>query len=112
VGPTIGKLRKEGIEVTALHNHLIGETPRIMFLHVAGKGSAARMAMHLKEASSLTGTPMEPSTAKAGGVAFTGATEDAGFDIELIQKELGHTGKVKDGVLQITVPRPEAITSS
>ena len=41
VAPVFDKLRKEGIEVTALHNHLIGETPRVMFLHIAGKGDAA-----------------------------------------------------------------------
>src|SRR6266496_1587413 len=68
VGPVFQKLRKEGIEVTALHNHLIGETPRVMFLHVAGKGDAGRMAKQIKEALSLTATPIEASAGKAGEV--------------------------------------------
>jgi hypothetical protein len=109
VGPVFVKLRKEGIEVSALHNHLIGEIPRVMYLHIAGKGDAGQMAMHLKEALSLTATPMGPPSAKALGAAMSTAADDADFEAELIQKELGHKGKIKDGVLQISVPRPDPI---
>jgi len=109
VGPVFGKLRNEGIEVTALHNHLIGEIPRVMFLHVAGKGQAARIAMHLKDTLSLTATPMGPPSAKPLGAALSNGGEEPDFDAALIQKELGHQGKIKDGVLQISVPRPEPI---
>jgi hypothetical protein len=109
VGPVFQKLRKEGIEVTALHNHLIGETPRVMFLHVAGKGDAGRMAKQIKEALNLTATPIEASPGKAGEVTAKMGSEEAGFDTESIQKELGHQGKVKDGVLQVSISRPEHI---
>src|SRR5207248_2665972 len=109
VGPVFGKLRNEGIEVTALHNHLIGEIPRVMFLHVAGKGQAARIAMHLKDTLRLTATPMGPPSAKPLGAALSNGGEEPDFDAALIQKELGHQGKIKDGVLQISVPRPEPI---
>ena len=69
VGPVSERLRKEGIEITALHNHLIGEIPRVMFLHVAGSGDAADLAKHVKAALSLTATPMEPSAKTAGGLS-------------------------------------------
>jgi hypothetical protein len=107
LGPVLTQLRKEGIEISAVHNHLIGETPRMMYVHVAGKGQAASMAAHLKGALHLTATPLE-AAAKSGD-ASKGATEDPGFDAELIQKELGHQGKVKEGVLHVSVPRPEPI---
>ena len=110
VAPVFDKLRKEGIEVTALHNHLIGETPRVMFLHIAGKGDAADLAKHVKAALSLTATPMEPSPKKAGEASAKSGSEEAGFDTESIQKELGHKGNVKDGVLQVSIARPEPIT--
>jgi uncharacterized protein DUF1259 len=106
VGSVLGKLRKEGIEVSALHNHLIGETPRVMFLHIEGQGDAREVAMHLKEALNLTATPIGP---KVLGAAMTNDSEDADFDAELIQKELGHKGKINNGVLQISVPRNESI---
>lgn len=109
VGPVLTKLRKEGIEVSALHNHLIGETPRVMYLHIEGKGDAGNMAMHLKEALGLTATPMGPPSPKAVGAAMSTTGEEADFDAELIQKELGYKGKIKDGVLHISVPRPEPI---
>jgi hypothetical protein len=110
VGPVLTQLRKEGIEVSAVHNHLIGETPRVMYVHVAGKGKAALMAAHLKGALNLTGTPLEAAAANGRDNAAKGATEETGFDAELIQEELGHQGKAKDGVLHVSVPRPETIT--
>lgn len=110
VGPVVGKLRKDGIQLSALHNHLIGETPQVMFLHIEGKGDAGKMAMSVKDALSLSATPIGPPAAKAMGAAMSTASEEVDFDAERIQKELGHQGKVKDGVLSIAVPRPEAIT--
>jgi hypothetical protein len=109
VGVVFGKLRQEGIEVSALHNHLVGETPKLMFLHIAGKGDARKMATSVKEALRLTGTPMEPQPTKATPAAMSPATEEHDFDVGIIEKELGHTGKLKDGVLHVSVPRPESI---
>jgi hypothetical protein len=109
VGPVLTQLRKEGIEVSAVHNHLIGETPRVMYVHVAGKGEAVSMAAHLKSALNLTGTPLEAAATKGSDNAVKGAAEEPEFDAELIQKELGHQGKMKDGVLNVSVPRPETI---
>jgi uncharacterized protein DUF1259 len=109
VGPVFAKLRKEGIEVTALHNHLIGETPRVMYLHIAAKGDSGQLASHLKEALSLTATPMGLPSAKPLGASLRNVAEEADFDAELIQKELGHKGMIKDAVLLISVPRPEQI---
>jgi hypothetical protein len=101
VTPVFQKLRKERIEVSALHNHLIGESPRVMFLHIAGKGDAARLARAIKEALSLTKTPIE--------AAGKTASEEAGFNTEQIQEALGYKGQVKGGVLHVNIPRPEPI---
>lgn len=109
VAAMFGHLRKGGIQVSALHNHLIGETPRMMFLHIQGKGDARKMAVQVKEALSLTGTPMEPLLASASTIEMSTASEEADFDAELIQNELGHKGQIKDGVLHVSVPRPESI---
>lgn len=109
VGAVFGKLRKEGIQVGALHNHLIGEIPRVMFLHIEGKGDAVKMARQVKEALSLTATPMEPQLTSATTLEMSTASEEAAFDAEAIQKELGYKGKMKDGVLHVSVPRPESI---
>ncbi len=110
VAPVLGKLRNEGIQVSALHNHLIGETPRVMFLHIEGTGDAGNMATSVRKALGLTATPMGPSASKAMGAGMSAAGEDADFDTAVLQKELGLTGKIKDGVLHIAIPRPEPIT--
>jgi hypothetical protein len=92
-----------------LHNHLIGETPRVMFLHIAGKGDAARLASHIKDALALTKTPLGESARKPGEVSTKTGAEEAGFNAEQIQQVLGHKGTVKGGVLQVSVPRSEPI---
>src|SRR4051794_3223213 len=97
-------LEANGIRITALHNHLIGESPRVMFLHFWGEGDAADLAQHLRDALSKTKTPMTD--------AKKPETEAAGFDAEQIQSVLGHKGTVKQGVLQVSVPRSEVIKQS
>jgi hypothetical protein len=110
VAPVFAKLRKEGIEVSALHNHLVGESPRVMFLHIAGKGDPAKLAASIKNALALTKTPLGESAGKASEGSAKMGSEEAGFNAEQIQQVLGHKGTVKGGVLQVSVPRPERIT--
>ena len=109
VAPVFDKLRREGIEVTALHNHLVGESPRVMFLHIAGKGDPAKLAASIKNALALTKTPLGESAGKASEGSGQMGSEAAGFNAEQIQQVLGHKGTVKGGVLQVSVPRPEPI---
>jgi hypothetical protein len=50
VGPVLTELRNHGIEVTALHNHLVGEQPRLFFMHFWGNDQASRLAQGLRAA--------------------------------------------------------------
>jgi len=50
VTPVLTELRRHGIEVTALHNHLIGEQPRLLFMHFWGNGKATALAQGLRSA--------------------------------------------------------------
>lgn len=50
VNPVIDALRKGNINISALHNHLIGEEPRILFLHFQALGDAESLARTVKEA--------------------------------------------------------------
>jgi hypothetical protein len=109
VGPVFQKLRAEGIGVTALHNHLVGESPRLMFMHIAGKGDPAKVAASIKNALVLTKTPIGASSSGTGEVSAKVDAEEAGFNVDQIQQQLGHKGTVKGGVLQISIPRPEQI---
>lgn len=50
VTPVLTELRRHGIEVTALHNHLVGERPRLFFMHFWGNGDVAALARGLRAA--------------------------------------------------------------
>src|SRR5881628_414938 len=44
VNPVMSMALDNGLEVTALHNHFLGETPRVMFMHIGGSGSPQLLA--------------------------------------------------------------------
>ena len=50
VNPVISKLSEGGIEITAVHNHLLDERPRVMYLHYHGDGDAGQLAATLRSA--------------------------------------------------------------
>ncbi len=98
LNPVITKLTGKGIEVSALHNHLIYENPRIIYIHFLGYGNELDMAKGLKEALALTGTPLTSDSASAE------AKSDTAKKIEEI---LGYQGTMKNGVLSVGVPRKD-----
>ena len=103
VGPVMGKLQDGGIEITAVHNHLIGESPHVVYMHIASHGDAVKMAHAIAEAVALTKTPPPDATAPA-------AAEELSLDQKAIESALGCSGKLNGGILQFGVPRTEVIT--
>jgi len=105
VEPVMMKLQEGGIHESAVHNHLIGESPRVMYMHIASHGDPVPMAKAIHQALALTKTP-RPDPSPAAPAA------DLGFDQKQVEQTIGHAGKVVGGVLQIGVPRLEKITDS
>ncbi len=105
IAPVMQKLQSEGVHESALHNHLLGESPRVMYMHIASQGDPARMAKSIHDAIALTKTPGPDATGPA-------APGELGLDQKQIEQALGRTGKVNGGVLQFSVPRAEPITDS
>lgn len=101
VGPVMAKLQEGGIQQTALHNHLLHETPRVMYVHIRGRGDPVKIAAGIHAALSLTKTPL----GAAGGTA-----ESLHLDTARISRILGRNGNVNGGVYQVSVPRAEAVT--
>lgn len=95
VNPVMSRLQQGGIETTALHNHLSGEQPRVMFLHFWGQGQPTALAQTLRAALDLTGTPRGAAQPAAGTL-----------DQAALEKILGQAGKLNAGVLQFSIPRP------
>ncbi|HWP99612.1 MAG TPA: DUF1259 domain-containing protein, partial [Vicinamibacterales bacterium] len=65
VNPVISRLLAGGLRVTALHNHLIGESPQVLYLHFWGRGEAEALARSLAEALRATRTPVAAPPAAA-----------------------------------------------
>src|SRR5216683_5706769 len=57
VSPVMLALQENGLRVTALHNHVLHESPRVMYMHIAGHGDAVKLAGALKQMIALTKTP-------------------------------------------------------
>ncbi len=104
VGPVMAKLQSAGVQQAALHNHLIGESPHVMYMHIASHGDPVQMAKAIHDALALTKTPGPDK-----GTPPTAQT-DLGLDQKQVEQTLGRSGKVNGGLLQFSVPRGEQIT--
>jgi biotin operon repressor len=98
------KLQEGGIEISAVHNHLMGETPHVMYMHISSHGDAVKMAHAIHEAVASTKTP---GPDKPGAAA---AQEPLGIDQKAVEEALGRSGKANGGILQFGVPRAETIS--
>jgi hypothetical protein len=101
IGPVMQKLTESGIEITALHNHLVRSNPPVMYMHIGGHGDSAKLATAIHDALSLTKTPAAAPAANPNA--------DLGFDSKQIDTVIGHAGKNNNGVYQFAVPRAEKI---
>src|ERR1700757_315651 len=106
VEPVMLKLQERGIQESALHNHLLGESPHVMYMHIASHGDPVQMAKVIHEALALTKTPAPDASPAAQ------TPSELGFDQKQVEQIMGHAGKANGGILQIGVPRAELITES
>lgn len=103
VTPVLTKLQEGGIEQTALHNHVLHESPRVMYLHISAMGDAVKVASAIHDALGLSKTPFTAATAAP-------QSQDLGIDTRQIDQIIGRSGKVNSGVYQFSVARAERIT--
>lgn len=104
VSPVMQKLVEGGIEISALHNHLLRTTPAVFYMHVGGHGDPVRLAEALRAGIALSKTPLVSSPPPAGPAA------PLGLDATAIDTVMGFKGAVNGGVLQYSVPRTEPLT--
>jgi hypothetical protein len=96
INPVISALAEANISVTALHNHFLGEKPRIMYMPIHGVGEAKALANGIRKALDKTDTPRSHP-------APTNAIP--ALDIKRIEQIIGHPGRAGGGVFKITVGR-------
>jgi hypothetical protein len=104
VTPVMDALQKGGISQSALHNHLIGESPHVMYMHFDGHGDAAKLAHTLHDALALTKTPMGPAPPPPS------TPPSIDLPTAALDQIIGRPGKIAGGTYQFAVPRAETIT--
>jgi hypothetical protein len=103
VNPVMTKLAAGGIEVTALHNHLLRNQPFTMYMHVLGHGDPAKMAAVLHTALAESKTPL------SSAAAAPASPPQIDFDTAAVDQALGAKGTNNGGVYQFSIPRAEPI---
>ncbi len=103
VPKVINKLMEQNLEVTAIHNHLINETPNIKYVHYHGEGDPVNLAQEIKTVLQVTSTPLT-STAPP--------TQTQNLDWSKVTAILGTTGKRNGMLLQYNFPRNEKLTEN
>ena len=102
VKPVLAELAVQQLEVTAVHNHLVGETPPLTYVHFHGQGVATVVAARLDKVLARTATP-RPVAAPA--------TAPLTIDSALVFRTLGKSGTARGGVAQVGfVLVPGAVT--
>ena len=104
VNPVMTKLAAGGIEVTALHNHLLRNQPFTMYMHVLGHGDPVKLATVLHAALAESKTPLSAAPAAAAA-----ASPPIDLDTAAIDQMLGAKGTNNGGVYQFGIPRAEPI---
>jgi hypothetical protein len=103
VSPVMKRLIEGGVEITAIHNHLLRTSPAVFYMHVGGHGDPIRLAESLRAGLALSHTPIGAPTA-------AGPPAPLDLDTAGIEGALGFKGAANGGVYQFGIPRAEAIT--
>ncbi|MEG9524952.1 MAG: DUF1259 domain-containing protein [Hyphomicrobiales bacterium] len=123
VNPVMKRLVENGVEITAIHNHLLRASPSTLYMHVSGHGEPGKLAETLRQALGASRTPFGgataggnppsgspgPASAGEGPVPAKATAPDQALDIDTaaIDQALGRKGKVNGGVYAVSVPRAE-----
>jgi len=102
VGPVMRALQAGGVEQTGLHNHVLNETPHVMYMHIRAQGDPSQVARAIRAALAESGTPLTQPPASSPATATD-------IDTSGIASALGAAGKSNGGVYQVSVPRSETI---
>ena len=102
INPVMAKLIEGGLQITAVHNHLLRANPATFYMHVGGHGDPAKMAGVIRDALSLSKTPLVPSTAAAPPPAID-------LNTAQLDQTIGVKGQANGGVYQFGVPRRDQV---
>lgn len=105
ISPVMKRLTDDGIEITAVHNHLLRTSPAVFYMHVGGHGDPVKLAQTLHAGLALSQTPFTVAAPAA-------APPTIDLDTAAIDAALNAKGMINGGVYQFNIARAESITEA
>jgi hypothetical protein len=105
INPVMARLIEGGLEITAVHNHLLRSKPATFYMHVAGHGDAAKMAAVIRDALSESKTPLAVSAPAASAPAVD-------LNTAQLDQIMGAKGQSNGGIYQFGIPRQQPVTEN
>jgi hypothetical protein len=102
VNPVMSVALENGLEVTALHNHFAGDSPRVMFMHIGGMGDEQKLAAAVGKVFAKV---KETAAGRAEVPAVQIDASRSKIDGARIDKVLGEKGEDAKGVYKVTIGR-------
>src|ERR1700726_496831 len=103
INPVMLKMIEGGLDITAVHNHLLRASPATFYMHVGGHGDPAKMASAIRDALAESKTPLIIP-------ASTNPPPAIDLDTAQLDQIIGVKGQANGGVYQFGVPRRDPVT--
>ncbi|MTV18569.1 MULTISPECIES: DUF1259 domain-containing protein [Bradyrhizobium] len=103
INPVMLKMIGNGLQITAVHNHLLGASPATFYMHVAGHGDPVKIAAAIRDGLAESKTPLTAAAPAAPPPAID-------LDTAQLDQVIGAKGQANGGVYQFNVPRRDPIT--
>jgi hypothetical protein len=105
INPVMLKLMEGGLEITAVHNHLLRANPATFYMHVGGHGDPVKMAAAIRDALGASKTPLTASAPVSPPPAVD-------LDTAQLDQIIGVKGQANGGVYQFGVPRRDPVSEA
>lgn len=106
INPVMLKMISNGIEITAVHNHLLRASPATFYMHVAGHGDPLKIATALRDGLAESKTPLSTPPSPSS------PQPNVELDTAQLDQIIGGKGQVNSGVYQVAVARREVISEA
>lgn len=102
ITPVLTALIQNGLEISAIHNHVLRGSPATFYMHVGGHGDPEKMATAILQALQSSKTPLTPPASPASQPAIE-------LDTAQLDQIIGAKGQANGGVYQFAVPRRDPV---
>ncbi len=106
ITPVMTKLLDGGLDITAIHNHILRASPATFYMHVGGHGDPEKMATVIRSALAASSTPFDPPATTAG------PAPSVDLETAKLDEIMGVKGTANGGVYQFAVPRRDPVMES